>query len=81
MTSPTIPPNDSKPKASRPSTISEHIASVVLALVIFALGWIILAAWKVSWIRLPSLEMEVILVVGLLVAALLMVSVVALREE
>ena len=58
----------------------DQIAAAVLISVILSLGWIILAAWRIEWLRLPSLQVEVILVVGLLVSALLLVSVVALRQ-
>lgn len=77
--------NDSReqpePTRSRGAiAILELIAATVLVLVISSLGWIILAASKPDWLRLPSLEAEVLVVLGLLVAALLLVSVVALRQ-
>ena len=58
----------------------EQVASAVLVAVILSLGWIMLAAWRFPWLRLPSLQLEVILVIALLVAALVLVSVVALRQ-
>jgi hypothetical protein len=39
-----------------------------------------LAAYQPDWLRLPSLELEVLLVLGLLTAALVLVCVVALRQ-
>jgi hypothetical protein len=56
----------------------EQLASAILLLVLAALGWMILAASFPEWGRLASLEVEVMGIVGLLVAALVAVSVVAL---
>ena len=56
----------------------EQTASSVLFLVLAALGWMTVAAYFPEWGRLASLEVEVIGLVGLLLAALLLVSVVAL---
>jgi hypothetical protein len=50
----------------------------VLVLVLAALGWMVGAAYSTPWPRLPSLEVEVLLVLGLLASALVLVSVVAL---
>ena len=61
-------------------SLLEQVASAVLVAVLLSLGWIILAAWKIPWFRLPSVPLEVILVIGLLLAALVLVSVVALRQ-
>ena len=43
-----------------------------------ALGWILVASYRPDWLRLASLEAEVIVVVALFVAALLLVSLIAL---
>ena len=64
----------------KPDKLLELVASGVLLLVILSLGWIMLAAYQPDWLRLPSLELEVLLVLGLLTAALVLVSVVALRQ-
>ena len=64
--------------AGRSFRLLEQIASGLLLLVLAALGWMIVATYNPEWGRLASLEIEVILVVGLLLAALLMVSLVAL---
>lgn len=72
-------PSD-EPPARRPATALEFIAASVLWLVIAALGWIVLVSWKPGWLRLPSVETEVVIVIGLLSAALVLVSVVALRQ-
>jgi hypothetical protein len=56
----------------------EQLASAVLLLVLAALGWMIVAASFPESGRLASLEGEVLGVVGLLLAALLLVSLVAL---
>ena len=64
----------------KPDRLLERVASGVLLLVIASLGWIMLAAYQPTWLRLPSLELEVLLVLGLLTGALVLVSVVALRQ-
>ena len=66
----------------KPDKLLELVASGVLLLVILSLGWIMLAAWqpKWLWLRLPSLQLEVVLVLSLFTAALVLVSVVALRQ-
>ena len=64
----------------KPDKLLELVASGVLLLVLLSLGWMMLAAAQVERLRLPSVEVEVVLVVGLLSAALLLVSVVALRQ-
>lgn len=56
----------------------EGVASGALLLVLSALGWMIVAAYVPEWGRFASLEFEVVLIIGLLLAALLLVSVVAL---
>lgn len=72
-------PNDS-PNCKRPVALLEPVAAGVLLLVLAAVGWIIQAASPNAWLRLPSLAAEVIVVLGLLVSALLLVSIVALRQ-
>lgn len=72
--------HDDRPNLKRPLVLLEQIAATVLLLVILALGWIILAASKPAWLRLPSVEIEVLLILGLLITSLLLVSVVALRQ-
>ena len=64
----------------KPDKLLELVASGVLLLVILSLGWIMLVAARPAWIRLPTLELEVLLVLGLLTGSLLLVSVVALRQ-
>ena len=64
----------------KPDKLLELVASSVLLLVLVSLGWIILAAWQPEWLRLPSLQLEVALVLSLFTAALVLVSVVALRQ-
>lgn len=56
----------------------ERATAAVLGAVVAALGWIVLLAYQPQWLRLPSLELEVLLVLGLLGAALILVSLVAL---
>jgi uncharacterized membrane protein (DUF485 family) len=64
----------------KPDKLLELVASGVLLLVILSLGWIMLAAYQPAWLRLPSLQLEVLLILGLFTAALVLVSVVALRQ-
>jgi hypothetical protein len=58
----------------------EGITTVVLVLVVLAVGWMIPAAYGPAWVRLASLEAEVIVVLTLLIGALLLVSLVALLQ-
>ena len=64
----------------KPDQLLELVASGVLLLVIVSLGWIMLAAYQPNWLRLPTLELEVVVVLSLFSAALVLVSVVALRQ-
>ncbi len=66
-------------RASRVIWLEQVTAGALLA-VLLALAWIILAASDVEWIRLVSVESEVVVMVALLGAALLLVSVLALRN-
>jgi hypothetical protein len=56
----------------------EWAASAVLKVVLGAVGWMIAVAYFPEWGRLASVELEVMVILGLLVAALGIVSVVAL---
>jgi hypothetical protein len=64
----------------RPSPLLEWLAAIVLLLVAVALAWMTLVAYRPDWLRLASLEAEVLAMLGLLTAALLLVSAVALRN-
>ena len=64
----------------KPDKLLELFASGVLLLVIASLGWIMLVAYQPDWLRLGSVQREVLIVLGLLTAALVLVSVVALRQ-
>jgi hypothetical protein len=55
----------------------EHVTGLVLVLVPAALGWIVLAAYRPDWEWAAS-EVQIVLVLALLTAALGLVSVVAL---
>ena len=66
-------------KQSRPPLqLLELATAVVLLSVLTALSWIIVVAYVPAWMRLPSLEMEIIVVLAVLSAALLLVSLIAL---
>jgi hypothetical protein len=56
----------------------EWTTAAVLTAVLLALCWVLVVAYQPGWLRLPSPEAEVIVVVVLLGAALLLVSTVAL---
>jgi hypothetical protein len=56
----------------------ERITAAVLAAVLLALGWMVLAARLPESVRLPWPEVEIGVVLTLLAAALVLVSVVAL---
>jgi ethanolamine permease len=71
---------DSPPQGPAWSRWLEWVAAAALLLVLAALGWMALAERLPAWGRLPSLEAEILLVLGLLTAALLLVSVLALRH-
>jgi hypothetical protein len=66
------------PESKPVSRFLEHLTALTLLLVLFALGWIIAMAYLPAWFRLPSAEMEIEIILGLLIAALLLVSLVAL---
>jgi hypothetical protein len=66
------------PAHSAAGRLLERATAGLLLLVLGALGWMIIASYKPDWGRLESLELEVVLIVGLLLATLLLVSIVAL---
>ncbi len=61
-----------------PSRLLETATAGVLLAVVIALGWMIVIAYLPAMMRLPSLEMEIVIILALLLAALLFVSIVAL---
>lgn len=58
----------------------EWVAAAVLALVLLALGWVAVAAYRPEWGGWVAMEIQVGVVLGLLTAALVLVSAVALRH-
>ena len=71
----------SNPKSQHPSyRLLELTASAVLSMVLAAVCWMIAVAYYPEWGRMASVEVEVIGIVVLLVAALGLVSVVALLQ-
>jgi hypothetical protein len=56
----------------------ERLTAVVLLLVIVAVVWMVCVSIQPDWLRLGSEEIEAVVVLGLLTAALVLVSVVAL---
>ena len=67
-----------KKNTSIPFLLLEWLTAAVLVLVLAALGWMAAADRLPALFRLPSLEAEILAVLGLLTAALLLVSVLAL---
>jgi hypothetical protein len=66
-------------KLSAPSfPLLEKATAGALALVVLAAGWIVLAAYQPETARLASPEIEVGIVLAILLAALTLVSLVAL---
>jgi hypothetical protein len=73
------PPSDKNQGLPARGTLwLEWLTTVVLVGFLFALGWITVAPWVPGWGFLPTTEAEVIVVLALLIAALVLVSVVAL---
>jgi hypothetical protein len=62
------------------SALLEWFSSIVLIASVAAVAWIFLAAYQPAWLRLETVEMEVVVVIGLLVTALLLVSAIALVD-
>jgi uncharacterized iron-regulated membrane protein len=52
----------------------ERVTAMVLVLVILAVGWMMVAEELPGWLRLPTVEAEIVAVVGLLSVALALVS-------
>jgi hypothetical protein len=58
----------------------EHLTAASLVAVLLALGWMIVVACRPSWLRLGSVEVEVIVLLALLTTALGLVSAAALIQ-
>jgi hypothetical protein len=67
-----------KKSLSTPFVLLEWVTAAVLVLVLVALGWMAAADHLPASCRLPSLEAEILGMLGLLTTALLLVSVLAL---
>jgi len=65
---------------SQDAGVLRPIATVVLFAAILSVVWIVFAAQKPDWVDLASTDVEVSAIVGLLLAALILVSAVALRQ-
>jgi hypothetical protein len=59
-------------------TLLEWLTATVLLGVVLALVWMTTVAYQPEWLRLASVQMEIIVVLVLLGSALLLVSVLAL---
>jgi hypothetical protein len=71
-------PIKSEKAPTRGSSALQRITALVLWAVLFSLAWMVCAAYRPETLRLPSEELEIIIVVALLLTALILVSVVAL---
>ncbi len=75
-------PDDTSQNQQQPAgprfQLLERITAVVLLLVVASLGWVLLAASHLDWAEGAAAEMQVIVILALLTAALVLVSVVAL---
>ena len=58
--------------------VLELITAAALLLVLVSLGWMAAADHLPAWLRLPSVESEILLIVGLLTGVLLLISLLAL---
>jgi hypothetical protein len=56
----------------------DRLTGLVLLLVIVAVAWMVCVSVQPKWLRLDSVEIEAVLMLSLLTAALILVSVVAL---
>jgi hypothetical protein len=81
MSSDYLPPAPERPEPPTPRLLwLERLTAAVLLAVVLALGWMVAMANDVAWLRLPSPTAEVAVILVLLTAALILVSVVALRH-
>ena len=62
------------------SSVLQRITAFILCAVLLALAWIVFAASESRFLRLSSIETEIIVVLALLLTALLLVSIVALQH-
>jgi drug/metabolite transporter (DMT)-like permease len=69
---------DRSPEEKSPVAWLERVTAAVLLAVVAALGWVLVVAYQPDWLRLPRPEVEIIIILVLLGAALLLVSIVAL---
>jgi hypothetical protein len=60
--------------------VLQRITAFILCAVLLALAWIVFAASEARFLRLSSIEAEIVIVLALLLTALLLVSVVALQH-
>lgn len=69
---------DAEPVANAGTVWMDRLTGLVLLLVIVAVAWMVCVSVQPKWLRLASVELEAVLMLGLLTAALILVSVVAL---
>ena len=74
-----LPGVDCQPPAAS-SLVLERITAAALIAVLMALAWMVLAAYQPEALRLGSVPVEVGLMLLLLVAALFLISLLALRH-
>ncbi len=68
------------PPPVRSGDVLDRAASAGLVLVLLSLVWVVVAAEQPGWAAWPDLEVQVLVLLGLLTTALLLVSAVALRH-
>jgi len=71
---------DKKTKRAEVQTGLERGTAIAICAVMLSLAWMIAAAYQPDYFRLFSLEMEIVIILALLLTALLLVSVIALRH-
>jgi succinate dehydrogenase hydrophobic anchor subunit len=78
MTKPDANGSPLRTNGTRHFLFLEAVAAAALILTMFSLVWMMIASYQPTWLRFASVEAEVITVVALFVAALLLVSLIAL---
>jgi len=78
MTKPGTSDSPRRTNGTRHFLLLEAVAAAALILTMLSLVWMMIASYQPAWLRFASVEAEVIVIVALFVAALLLVSLIAL---
>jgi hypothetical protein len=73
-------PSESTAPRRAPISALDHITAIVLWAVILSLAWMVSVAYQPDYFRYFSVELEIVSIIGLLMGALVLVSIVALRH-